>query len=204
MNTPKPSLYNAAAAANDRMESSDRDRLTTGTFRYQYKPAFRAALYEDRTSFRAWNSNYQPKKVLGSDIKTPVVASFQATKDAVRSQSLDSIQSTRKTDKSTLVRGDRMIPVLPGVELPLCGATETWQAMESGWYTQCTCPCCNLAMLCVDTAEFVVCPECRVVSPVQGCCDVVETTSKRVESSRIVGLGLRHDMLPHNHFHGNI
>jgi hypothetical protein len=194
-NNPKPSLH---IAAKDMKDSSGSSSRLTSSYRYQYKPAFRA-LAQDRTSFRAWNATYQPKVLLGSDIHSPAaaaaVASCQkATKGADRSHSLD-IKLSAQNER--MVRGDGVIQVLPGVALRLCGASETWMAIQNGWYTQCTCPCCSLAMLCVDSADFVICPDCRVVSPVQGC-DM--ETSKQVESCGIVGLGLRHDMLPNDHF----
>jgi len=58
----------------------------------------------------------------------------------------------------------KTIEVLPGVLLRLRGAAETIKAMEHGFFVSTVCPCCRTSICCVGDADFVVCPDCRVVS----------------------------------------
>ena len=48
----------------------------------------------------------------------------------------------------------------------LRGADETWTAIMNGAYCPTTCLSCSLELLCVVDAEYVLCPECRVVGPI--------------------------------------
>jgi hypothetical protein len=57
------------------------------------------------------------------------------------------------------------IQVSPGEFMRLRGADETWRAIMDDFYMPCTCVCCNLTLFCIQDANFVLCPECRVVSP---------------------------------------
>jgi hypothetical protein len=48
----------------------------------------------------------------------------------------------------------------------LRGADETWNAIMNGGYIPAPCLSCGLDLLCVIDAEYILCPECRVVGPV--------------------------------------
>jgi hypothetical protein len=50
--------------------------------------------------------------------------------------------------------------------MELRGADETWTAIMNGGYCPATCFGCSLELLCVLDAEYVLCPECRVVNPI--------------------------------------
>ena len=93
----------------------------------------------------------------------------------------------RKTGNESI--SVRTIEVGPGEFLRLRGAAETWQAIECGFHTPCECLCCGLAMVCIHDADFVLCPTCRVVSPVQGFC---------AGTAGGVGLGFKVGDMPHS------
>ena len=57
------------------------------------------------------------------------------------------------------------IEVSPGVFLRLRGAAETWRAIKRDFYMPCECSCCSLTIFCFQDANFVLCPDCLVVSP---------------------------------------
>ena len=59
------------------------------------------------------------------------------------------------------------IEIAPGVYKPLRGSDETWKAIETGNITQSSCFFCTHDLHCLDDAEFVLCPVCRVVGPVK-------------------------------------
>lgn len=59
----------------------------------------------------------------------------------------------------------RTIEVSPGVFSRLRGAEETWRAIQYVFYMPCECSCCSLTIFCIQDADYVLCPECRVVSP---------------------------------------
>ena len=56
--------------------------------------------------------------------------------------------------------------VSPGVWMKLRGAEETWAAVELGQYAPTICLVCDKKLLVIDDAECVLCPDCRVVSPI--------------------------------------
>jgi len=58
------------------------------------------------------------------------------------------------------------IEVFPGFFLPLRGAKETIQAIESGNAQTVTCLSCNVLLFSVPDCEMVICPDCRFLSPV--------------------------------------
>lgn len=76
---------------------------------------------------------------------------------------------------------DTQIEISPGVFERLRGAQETWQAVEEGNVAHPSCMLCCLELMCVADAEYVLCPDCKVVSMVEG--------SRRGKGG--VGLGLR-------------
>ena len=47
------------------------------------------------------------------------------------------------------------------------GADETCRAIECDLYVPCECMCCRLTILCIQDARYVLCPNCRVVSPME-------------------------------------
>jgi hypothetical protein len=82
----------------------------------------------------------------------------------------------------------KTIEVAPGENLRLRGATETWQAIQCDFYMPCECSCCNNTIFCIQDADFVLCPDCRVVSPARYD-DVLHRTSGGV------GLGFKMENL---------
>jgi hypothetical protein len=64
-------------------------------------------------------------------------------------------------------RTDKTITISPGVSMRLRGADETWRAIENDFYMPCECLDCKSTIFCIQDAEFVLCPECRVVSPME-------------------------------------
>jgi hypothetical protein len=60
------------------------------------------------------------------------------------------------------------IEVSPGEHLRLRGAEETWRAVQVDFYMPSECMCCTLTVFCIQDASFILCPACRVVSPMVG------------------------------------
>ena len=48
------------------------------------------------------------------------------------------------------------------------GADETCRAIECDFYVPCECMCYRLTIFCIQDARLVLCPDCRVVSPMEG------------------------------------
>ena len=70
--------------------------------------------------------------------------------------------------------------------MELRGAAETLQAIEAGIAASVICACCEVPLLCVPDAECVICPDCKVVSPVM---TNLRGTNKQDRGG--VGLGLK-------------
>jgi hypothetical protein len=58
------------------------------------------------------------------------------------------------------------VEVSPGEFMSLRGAAETAEAIESGLSKTVFSWCCGVGLLCVPDCQFVICPDCRIMSPV--------------------------------------
>ena len=61
------------------------------------------------------------------------------------------------------------IEIAPGIMARLRGAQETWSCVENDFYLPTTCFCCSSDLFCIMDANYVLCPMCKVVSPLEGC-----------------------------------
>jgi hypothetical protein len=62
----------------------------------------------------------------------------------------------------------RTVEISPGVHVRLRGADETWRAIENDYYMPAQCICCESTIFCIQNADYVLCPDCRVVSRMEG------------------------------------
>lgn len=60
-----------------------------------------------------------------------------------------------------------MIEVFPGVEMPLRGSAETQTAISEGRIKTATCLDCTLGLSCIQDAEYILCPLCHCISPLE-------------------------------------
>jgi hypothetical protein len=86
------------------------------------------------------------------------------------------------------VGGQIEVEIMPGVFAPLRGSEETWRAVKAGNIEIVVCICCCNRIQCIADAEYILCPECRVVSPVGNRCRGSPASGQH--KSRGVGLGL--------------
>jgi hypothetical protein len=81
-------------------------------------------------------------------------------------QQLHSMQQQQQQQQQPRRRSHSLqIEIAPGVWAPLRGAEETLAAVEDGNVEQCECILCTTQLLCIADAEYVLCPECKVVIP---------------------------------------
>jgi hypothetical protein len=79
-----------------------------------------------------------------------------------------------------------MIEISPGVQVRLRGADETWKAIEQDYYMPTVCLCCQATIFCIQNADYVLCPDCRVVSRME------DSSSQGMGG---VGLGFKYEDL---------
>lgn len=100
--------------------------------------------------------------------------SIQSFQSSGSSLSTNPISRTDEEDEyaatGTVPRRSR-IEVSPGYYLPLRGSVETLAAVDGGMARKVQCMACSATLLCVPDAELVICPDCRLLSPL--------TTSKQ-------------------------
>jgi hypothetical protein len=84
----------------------------------------------------------------------------------------------------------KQIEVAPGEFLPLIGADETRDAVREMRTVHTTCLVCSLALVCANQADCVLCPRCRVVSPITDNTPSLSTGKKRHYTFGGVGIGL--------------
>ena len=79
-------------------------------------------------------------------------------------KSHNSSSSNSRNQRQT--QATKEIEISPGLVLPLCGANDTWHAVQDGTVTVTSCIACTAELFVIEDATFVLCPECQVVSPV--------------------------------------
>jgi len=84
----------------------------------------------------------------------------------------------------------KYVEVAPGVHVRLRGADETWRSIESDFYMPTQCLPCGLTVFCIQDADFVICPDCRVVSPMMMVMEGGEECSNYCEGKSDGGVGL--------------
>jgi hypothetical protein len=87
--------------------------------------------------------------------------------------SRSTISSSRNSNANNTYRRARPsqpqpveVEVAPGEFMPLRGSDETLQAIEMGYARIVTCFACSASLACVPDCELVICPDCRVISPI--------------------------------------
>ena len=91
---------------------------------------------------------------------------------------------------------ETQVEVSPGVFLPLRGSEETLKALRQGDTTVLQCFLCQVELCCVCDCEWVLCPDCRTLTPVSS--DPTDSLHKSLPDLRHphgVGLGLKTSML---------
>jgi hypothetical protein len=98
-------------------------------------------------------------------------ASTAATNTNRAHQSLFSFSSSSSSSSSPLPLPARVesIEIGPGCSKTLRGADETTRAVKFGFIEHQDCLSCSVPLVYVADAEYVLCPKCRVISPVLSC-----------------------------------
>jgi hypothetical protein len=76
----------------------------------------------------------------------------------------DLSQTQTQTPPPTPPPSQPTIEISPGVHVRLRGADETWKAVENDFYMPAECICCESTIFCIQNADYILCPDCRVVS----------------------------------------
>ena len=126
-----------------------------------------ASLYcEDAPSFGS--DNFQDP--LNKQLKTPPSIQQREDKPGVQFCSSHDEISAKIAAFDNPVQEPR-IEIAPGITARLRGAKETYACVENDFYLPVTCFCCSTDLCCIMDANYVLCPQCRVVSPIEGCSD---------------------------------
>lgn len=122
----------------------------------------RAASFQQSPSYNACSA----RRYSGGDSEVPSLqysetsslgTSLAEENDWHRSNQVCSGESSQKS-----------IEIAPGEFLTLRGANETWQSIQNDEFMPASCSCCHETIFCIQDAGFVLCPFCRVVSPMHG------------------------------------
>jgi hypothetical protein len=90
-------------------------------------------------------------------------------------------------DRPSKAKVCMVVQVAPGVTAPLRGSRETWKAIQDDFYMPGMCLVCDVTLFVIQDAGYVLCPDCRTVSPMEG--DFIDRVSAGV------GLGFKYDDL---------
>ena len=102
-------------------------------------------------------------------LKKPAVKNVDAAtrEECNDDQSQASVQSVRNEEpKPKPIKSDMRMEISPGHFVPIHGADETEEAIARDHVLSTVCSCCSRQLFCIANAEFVICPTCREISPV--------------------------------------
>uniref|UniRef100_A0A7S3L049 Uncharacterized protein n=1 Tax=Amphora coffeiformis TaxID=265554 RepID=A0A7S3L049_9STRA len=80
--------------------------------------------------------------------------------------------ATSTTTSTSMPRKPIFIDIAPGVRARLRGFDETKACVGRDFFLPCLCFSCATNLFCIMDANYVVCPVCRVVSPLEGGADL--------------------------------
>jgi hypothetical protein len=149
----QPSLRRGAESATD-SRSSGRVR----NMRYHLSPSNPPPFLQQQQQQQQQESNDETSSLSGSTI-----SSINSGVSLYLSNSNSNQQQQQQQCPPPL-----QIEISPDHFVPVRGAQETSLAILNGQVraTMCTCCCPMLELYCIISADYVLCPQCRVVSPV--------------------------------------
>jgi hypothetical protein len=68
-------------------------------------------------------------------------------------------------ENTSATNANLQLEIAPGVFALVRGSDETWNAIERGFSSNVECFVCSTSLICIADADYVLCPDCRVVSP---------------------------------------
>lgn len=87
------------------------------------------------------------------------------------SNTLDAISRKMAAFDDPTGTSEKHIEISPGHTERLRGANETWHCIENDFFMPCQCFCCGESICCIIDATYVLCPTCKVVSPLDNGCN---------------------------------
>lgn len=92
-------------------------------------------------------------------------SSFRSISAVVHQQRSHTPPPFTPRDESATTTSSTILELSPGWRVRLRGAKETQAAVEGDFYLPTICHGCQMDILCIRDANYVVCPACHVVSP---------------------------------------
>lgn len=150
-------------------------------------------LWEEARRYRGWMENIGPS-TKSRNVTPPFCVPLSISMVPSLTESDESSQYSRDLSRASMPppsprqqqASQSMIEISPGVHVRLRGADETWKAIEQDYYMPTECLCCQVTIFCIQNAEFVLCPDCRVVSRME------DSSSQGMGG---VGLGFKYEDL---------
>ncbi|CAB9496430.1 expressed unknown protein [Seminavis robusta] len=111
-----------------------------------------------------------------------VVSTHQVSSMVSRFENATSATTpTQSNDANT--KKSELVQIYPGMYVPLRSAQETKVAIANDFYRSIPCWSCSTSMFCILDAAYVICPTCRVISPLE------DGSDGRVMVRRGLGMG---------------
>jgi hypothetical protein len=76
---------------------------------------------------------------------------------------------------------------MPGFQAPLIGVKESLEAYRNDRCTHTNCFECGTFLYCISTADLVLCPQCKAISPTDKHIPIL------IENTVVLGMGLTAD-----------
>jgi hypothetical protein len=126
----------------------------------------------DMTKPRHWDQKERCLDRCPSYNRTTSVSALNAFANiSIKSKPSLSTSSASNNPSSIVSQIDAapiMLEVSPGILARLRDAHETWTYLQRDFYLPASCKGCSVELTCIKNLDYVLCPTCRTVSPIDG------------------------------------
>jgi hypothetical protein len=169
-----PSEHRASTRQHDMHSTTNRNDQPHHTFNFSGWQQISKSTIGGKDHYSGGSDSYSRRTI--DQREQDLHSTMNRTDQPHQHYNVSSWQQTRKSSVDGYIR--RTIEISPGVHVRLRGAKETWDCIGRDFFMPCFCFGCSHELCCIQDADYVLCPKCRVVSP-------MDTTSYGSECANV-------------------
>ena len=164
--SPPPSLHSTRAPSASSSASRPGVSFQRNNASQEDRIAAKMSTFDNNDSNRMGSVHRSPSMI--QDPVAAKIAAFDNNSSHYNNNSRRSCAVAPAPVAAQMVDKVTYMEIAPGEKVRLRGAKETWQCVENDFYLPTTCFSCDTDLCCIMDASYVLCPVCKVVSPVEG------------------------------------
>lgn len=159
------SVYSEHASVNSSQSSVNDQKVPAGAIAAAAAPAASRSSYESNSGSKSYHGNNSNKNYYNNGKRGISNYGYNKNNNNNMHYGHDYRESSYSYGNQNSTGSNKFIEVMPGYKVPLRGANETWQCVENDFFLPTSCMACSADICCIQDAEYVICPTCKVVSP---------------------------------------